>query len=51
MQVSLREQLKAFIKDENIVHALIQEYWALVQVNPGWRIGGFVSMVKTAATF
>lgn len=48
MEVSLRQQLEEFLPDPKRVHSLIQEYWELVQVNPSWRIGGFISMIKGA---
>lgn len=43
--MSLREELLKLF-DEDRVNALIQQYHALVQVNSGWRIGGFVSLCK-----
>jgi hypothetical protein len=45
--VSLREQLSAFITDEKVVNELIQQYHRLVMLRPSWRIGGFVSMVRS----
>jgi hypothetical protein len=46
MEVSLRQQLEAFLPCPKQVHDLIQHYWALVQVNPSWRIGAFIALIK-----
>lgn len=47
MQVSLREQLEFLFPHQPVkVKQLLQEYWALVQINPHWRIGGFLQVIK-----
>jgi hypothetical protein len=45
--MSLREELnKLFPNATDKVNALVQEYHNLTQVNPGWRIGGFLALLK-----
>jgi hypothetical protein len=48
MDVSLRQQLETFIFDPDTVNHLIQEYHNLVKLNPSWRIGGFISLIKAS---
>lgn len=48
-EVSLREQLEMmFPLQPAKVQQLLQDYWELVQVNPHWRIGGFLAILRAA---
>jgi hypothetical protein len=47
---SLREQLTAmFPTQPDTVKGLIEQYALLVAVNPSWRIGVFISLIKAKA--
>jgi hypothetical protein len=49
--MSLRDELnKMFPNSPEKVKALVQEYHNLTLANPGWRIGGFISLIKAKGT-